>query len=98
MKKVLILIAITILFSGCKPEEYNRIKQIAKDAEILKILATGSSAISGYGTGGPSPLTCDSQVQVWNNTNELGADGTEFIAPPDFGNPPWHSGGGNNMP
>ncbi|WP_456489620.1 sialate O-acetylesterase [Marinobacter nauticus] len=64
---------------------------------MLKVLALGQSNMSGRGSGGRSPLECDSRVEVWNNTNELGADGTAFISPPDFGNSPWDANGGNNL-
>lgn len=66
-------------------------------AHALTILATGQSNACGRGTGGPSPLTANPLVQVWNNANELISDGNAFIAVPGFGNPPWHSGGANNM-
>lgn len=61
----------------------------------LNILASGQSNMAGRGTGGPSPLTANPLVQVWNNVNELGSNGTEFISPPDFGNSPWYSTANN---
>lgn len=61
------------------------------------ILATGQSNMAGRGTGGPSPLTANPLVQVWNNANELGSDGNAFITPPALGNAPWHSSGANNL-
>lgn len=64
---------------------------------MLKVLALGQSNMSGRGSGGRSPLECDPRVEVWNNTNEQGADGTAFVAPPDFGNSPWDANGGNNL-
>lgn len=51
----------------------------------------------GLGTGGTSPLECNQRVKVWNNTNQLGDNGTGFISPPDFGSPPWSANGGNNL-
>ncbi len=53
------------------------------------ILASGQSNMCGRGTGGPSPLTANPLVQVWNNENELISDGNAFIAVPDFSHPPW---------
>jgi hypothetical protein len=66
-------------------------------SHALTILASGQSNMCGRGTGGPSALTADSRVLVWNNANELINDGNAFISVPDFGNPPWHSGGANNL-
>lgn len=54
----------------------------------------------GRGLGGPSPLTADARVQVWNNANELIDDGNAFIPVPDFSNPPWGMdrwAGANNL-
>jgi hypothetical protein len=70
---------------------------VATNAWGFTVLASGQSNMCGRGSGGPSPITADSRVKVWNNTNELIADGTAFIDPPDFGSPPWHSSGANNL-
>lgn len=64
---------------------------------MLKVLASGQSNMSGRGTNGPLFSTCDSRVTVWNNTNELGANGSAFVAPPAETNAPWDSSGGNNL-
>lgn len=65
--------------------------------DALNIIASGQSNMCGRGTGGPSPLTADTRVKVWNNANELVSDGNAFISVPDFGSPPWRSGGANNL-
>lgn len=70
---------------------------LASNTHALNILATGQSNMCGRGVGGPSALLADPRVMVWNNTNELGNDGTQFISVPDFGNPPWHYSGANNL-
>lgn len=70
---------------------------LSAQAHALTILASGQSNMCGRGIGGPSPLTADSRVQVWNNVNELVSDGTAFISVPDFANPPWYHGGANNL-
>ena len=67
-------------------------------AHAFTILGTGTSNLGGRGIGGPSALTANPLVQVWNNTNDLGQNGDSFISVPAFGNPPWHSSGANNFP
>lgn len=59
------------------------------------VLATGQSNMLGAGEGG---LAMDSApVTVWNNTNDLGANGTAWIPSPAEGNSPWRTAGGNNL-
>lgn len=70
---------------------------LLQSAYAFTIVGSGQSNMCGRGVDGPSPLTADSHVKVWNNTNELVSDGNAFIVVPDFGNPPWHLGGGNNL-
>jgi hypothetical protein len=64
-------------------------------AQALNVYATGQSGMVAVGVGGPSPTTADSRVKVWNNDGIV-TDGDALISPPALGNPPWHSGGGNN--
>lgn len=66
-------------------------------AQAFTIIASGQSNMCGRGTFGPSPLTADSRVTVWNNANELVNDGDAFISVPNFSNPPWYSGAANNL-
>ncbi len=66
-------------------------------SQALNILASGQSNMCGRGTGGPSPLTANPLVSVWNNANYLVSDGDAFISPPALGNPPWTDNGGNNL-
>lgn len=86
------IIVLCLLLCGCwQDDQYST---------PLTVLASGQSNMCGRGPGGPSPVTADRRVTVWNNENELGEDGTEFISPPDFGNAPWGIGrweGANNL-
>jgi hypothetical protein len=59
-------------------------------------LAVGGSNMAGEGVGGPSLATLSPLVQVWNNVNDGGADGTAWIASPAAGSAPWRASGGNN--
>lgn len=69
-------------------------------AHAFTVGASGQSNMCGRGLNGPSPLTADARVQVWNNTNELIDDGNAFIPVPDFSTPPWgvdRWAGANNL-
>lgn len=59
------------------------------------ILADGQSNMCGRGTGGPA-FSIAQNVEVWNNVNELGANGTAFVVP-SVGSPPFDANDGNNL-
>lgn len=64
------------------------------------VLASGQSNMSGRGLGGPSLDSVSPLVRVWNNTNELGSHGSEFVASPTQGSAPWSQAplnAGNNL-
>lgn len=48
---------------------------------MLKVLLSGQSNGLGSNDGGPRTDTVSPLVQVWNNSNPLGQNGTAFIAP-----------------
>lgn len=59
------------------------------------VFATGQSNMRGRYQGGPS-FSVASRVEVWNNVNPLGTDGTSWVSPTE-GSAPFNSDSSTNL-